>query len=39
MISQDEEETAGILTYFKVDDDVLRESDQKDLKSLIREQY
>ena len=36
---QDEEETAGILSYFKVDDDVLRKSNRKDLKILIREQY
>jgi len=34
-------EPAGetILTYFKVDDDVLQKSDRKELKILIREQY
>ena len=29
---QDKEEAAGILTYFKADDEVLRKSDRKDLR-------
>jgi len=36
---QDKEDDAGILTYFKSDDAVLRKLDGKDLKILIREQY